>query len=246
MFLYKNVDFVCDMVNNENIEIISSDSDSEEVIISTLDLDSLEGTNWITDNVVTEYINLLKIVYHERIFCFSSHFFEHFSSGGIDVVRRWTKNENIFKKKLVFYPIIQNSHWFLAVQNNENQTLTMYDPFTDVKELLCINEEKVSKKETPKTFKLVQQHNERLNNILYGYLCQHVDKPNELNFTVSVKIPPEIPHQRNGHDCGVYMLQFMKYIAMDKIINFTNEDMSFLRNDMRTEIISKTLRPTLQ
>ena len=77
------------------------------------------------------------------------------------------------------------------------------------------------------------------------YPQYHKDRPNNYKFRISVKVPPEIPHQRNGYDCGVFMLQFMKYITMKKSFNFTTTEMSFFRDEMKKEISTKKIRPTL-
>lgn len=37
---------------------------------------------------------------------------------GYNRVRRWTKNVDIFAKKFVYIPIVQGSHWSLAVLTN--------------------------------------------------------------------------------------------------------------------------------
>ena len=51
---------------------------------------------------------------------FTSHFYSTLRDEGTDSVQSWTekKNINIFKKKLVFIPINESSHWSLCVLVN--------------------------------------------------------------------------------------------------------------------------------
>ncbi len=37
------------------------------------------------------------------------------------------------------------------------------------------------------------------------------------------------PRQRNGHDCGVFVMVFAAYIASDKDINTNQEEMPYWR-----------------
>ena len=50
-----------------------------------------------------------------------------------------------------------------------------------------------------------------------------------------------IPKQTNGHDCGVFMLMFMKYTASKKDFDFTQRDMLSIRKSIEEELKNNTL-----
>ena len=46
----------------------------------------------------------------------------------------------------------------------------------------------------------------------------------------------DIPEQKNDWDCGVFMLMFMKYTALNKKFDFDTSHMQFFREAIRKEI----------
>ena len=57
----------------------------------------------------------------------------------------------------------------------------------------------------------------------------------------SVRIVKDIPKQRNGYDCGVFLLAFMKYIVLRKQFNFQTENMPYLRALFQKEILGNQI-----
>ena len=53
------------------------------------------------------------------------------------------------------------------------------------------------------------------------------------------------PHQSNGFDCGVFLLEFMKYITMNKPFDFSCSDMPYFRNQLKNEFEKKIVENTL-
>ena len=83
------------------------------------------------------------------------------------VKKRWTKNVNIFTKKFVFYPICENDHWFLAIQNNYNQQLTIFEPYRPMQDVvykpsLRKHSANLRNLKNIKLSKIVQEHEARL------------------------------------------------------------------------------------
>lgn len=54
----------------------------------------------------------------------------------------------------------------------------------------------------------------------------------------------DIPHQKNGDDCGVFACTFAERISRDNEFDFTQSDMLDLRQNMVYEIIQKQLLVT--
>jgi sentrin-specific protease 1 len=51
--------------------------------------------------------------------------------------------------------------------------------------------------------------------------------------------PKDIPVQRNGYDCGVFMLRFAERTSRDASFTFSQESMPAVRKLMVHEIINK-------
>lgn len=51
-----------------------------------------------------------------------------------------------------------------------------------------------------------------------------------------------MPTQSNCHDCGVFAVQYVKYIALGHEVTFNEDDMSHLRHHMILELAHESLR----
>ena len=92
----------------------------------------------------------------------------------------------------------------------------------------------------------VQKHFERISLVNNEYVLKHRNLPLGFNLTLIVKHAPEIPHQSNGHDCGVFLMEFMKYITMNKPFNFSCSDMTYFRQELKYEFECKMIGNTLE
>ena len=54
--------------------------------------------------------------------------------------------------------------------------------------------------------------------------------------SIVVHLPPSIPSQDNGYDCGVFLLSFAKCMIFNKSFNFGTEDMLQIRDTIRAEL----------
>jgi Ulp1 family protease len=53
--------------------------------------------------------------------------------------------------------------------------------------------------------------------------------------------PQNIPHQDNDYDCGVFTCLFADYISRDEPFDFKNHHMTYFRERIAYEIITKSL-----
>lgn len=60
-------------------------------------------------------------------------------------------------------------------------------------------------------------------------------------FDLTDPILKNVPQQKNGYDCGVFMCTFAKYLSADKAFNFTQNVMKSIRMFMLFEIVHQTL-----
>ena len=146
-----------------------------------------------------------------------------------------------FQKKYDFYPLFENYHWFLAVQKNEEKMLVILEPFIPLNEIdhTPKNKRFLSTLRNLRNSKLeiiIQKHEERLSLIYNQFVLKHQKLPPGFTLNIDVMCAPEIPHQSNGYDCGVFLLEFMKYIALEEVFNFSCDAMPFFRREIGGEI----------
>ena len=161
-----------------------------------IDVSCLRDREWLTSDVINAYGNILNSQFNEDVFVFSTFFYTSLLNRGVDDMKGWTRNVNIFLKEFVFFPIHEHNHWYLIYLNNEENTLNLLDPYDQQQELVKL------------------EHKKRIHYILNEFLLKHSDYPDSVSF--SVRIVKDIPKQRNGYDCGVFLLAFMKYIVLKK------------------------------
>ena len=94
-----------------------------------------EGT-WLEAFTIDEYGRIITEQFKDSIFVFSSLFYKNLVKHGFESIKRWSKLVNIFGKKYIFYPIIENSHWFLIIQNNVTNQLNLLDPYVDFQDIV--------------------------------------------------------------------------------------------------------------
>ena len=56
-----------------------------------------------------------------------------------------------------------------------------------------------------------------------------------------VSIEKNIPEQENGIDCGVFLREYAENLAQKLKFQFTQNDMEFIREHMKTEISQTAL-----
>ncbi|XP_071608149.1 sentrin-specific protease 2 isoform X2 [Heliangelus exortis] len=188
------------------------------------DIRSLRTSCWLNDVVINFYVNLLiersKKEGYPSVHAFSTFFYPKLLSGGHKAVGRWTKHVELFKKDLIFVPIHLRSHWTLVVIDMRKKNISYFDSMGQKGDDIC---------ET--VFQYLQEESR---------VKRNVELPIS-EWTLHSMGPREIPQQRNGSDCGVFMCKYADYISQDKRINFTQSHMSYFRMKMAWEIIHQQL-----
>ena len=188
----------------------------------------MKGLTWLDDTIINEYGKILQNRFQTSVFVFDSHFLEHLAKHGYNGVKRWDKNVNIFEKQFVFYPLFENYHWFLAVQDNDAKLIYLLEPFITLDEIKHTPKHRnfnpsLRKLRSSRLDMIRNKHQERLLLIYNQYILQHERLPPSMRFDLLVKCAPDIPHQSNSYDCGVFLLEFMKYVAHGKPFNFSSK-----------------------
>merc|ERR1712059_68220 len=105
-------------------------------LITQHDLFTLTGLNWLNDQVVEVYLNLVagrslteefRAKHLPRVHCMSTYFFRNLSVKGFTSVARWTKDVNLFSYDLVLVPVLVRKHWALVTVDFRTQGVFLYD-----------------------------------------------------------------------------------------------------------------------
>ena len=185
--------------------------------ISSADLDSLRDKNWLNDNVINFYMELLRDR-NPTCHVFNTFFYPSLKEHGYQKVRRWTRRVDVFSFAKILIPIHLGMHWTLAVVDFGAKQIGYYDSMSGT--------------------------NHTCTNIIKDYLHQECldKKQKEFDFSLwSIKFHKNIPQQSNGYDCGVFTLVFADYVAADKSFDFSQSQMPFYRKKITFEILNGKL-----
>ncbi|XP_043284903.1 putative ubiquitin-like-specific protease 1B [Venturia canescens] len=178
--------------------------------IKPQDLETLSGTNWLNDEIINCYMEMIK---DERTSVMNSFFFPRLYLNGYDAIKRWTKNVHIFKFEKMIVPINLGNHWCLAVINFLKKTIVYYDSFG---------------RDNPKYLATLRE-----------YLVEEAKNKGEEQIKKDEWIlatKKDIPRQRNGYDCGVFTCQYAKYEILNREMTFSQEEIPQIRKKMRREL----------
>ncbi|GFR74319.1 sentrin-specific protease [Elysia marginata] len=197
-------------------------SDAFRLQITRRDMATLAGLNWLNDEVINFYMNMLmergEKEGQAKVYAFNTFFYPKIMSGGHAAVKRWTKKVDIFSVHFILIPVHLGMHWCLCVVDMHKKRITYYDSMGAENNqclqavLNYINDESVAKKQTP-----IKKSDWTLIN------------------------EEDNPQQLNGSDCGMFMCKYAEYITRQRDLTFTQENMPYFRKRMVYEIISKKL-----
>lgn len=199
-------------------------SEGFRLTITRKDLQTLSHLNWLNDEVINFYMNLLversKQPDLPSAYTFNTFFFPKLRSSGYSAVRRWTKKVDIFSVDLILVPVHLGVHWCLSVVDFRNKSITYFDSMGGNNDEAC--------------------------RILLNYLKQESEdkkgqKMETSGWSLKSKRPNEIPQQMNGSDCGMFTCKYAEYITKDRSITFTQKHMPYFRKRMVWEILNRKL-----
>lgn len=188
------------------------------------DLQTLSNLNWLNDEVINFYMNLLversKDANLPSVNTFNTFFFPKLRSSGYSAVRRWTKKMDIFSKDILLVPVHLGVHWCLSVVDFRKKVVMYLDSMGGNNDEAC--------------------------RVLFDYLQQESKdkKGKEMDtsgWNLHSKKRNEIPQQMNGSDCGMFTCKYADYITKDKPITFTQKHMPYFRRKMVWEIVNHKL-----
>ncbi|KFV65633.1 Sentrin-specific protease 1, partial [Dryobates pubescens] len=203
-------------------------SEAFRLTITRKDLQTLSNLNWLNDEIINFYMNLLMERSKEKglpaVHAFNTFFFTKLKTAGYQAVKRWTKKVDIFSVDLLLVPIHLGVHWCLAVVDFRKKTITYYDSMGGINSEAC--------------------------RILLQYLKQEsLDKKRKEfdtnGWALLSKRSQEIPQQMNGSDCGMFACKYADCITKDKALRVSlpspQQHMPYFRKRMAWEILHRKL-----
>ncbi|XP_071010939.1 sentrin-specific protease 5 [Oncorhynchus clarkii lewisi] len=176
------------------------------------DLSTLDDQNWVNDQVINMYGELIMDATQNKVHFFNSFFHRQLVAKGYEGVKRWTKKVDLFSKRLLLIPIHLEIHWSLITVDIANHHIHYYDSQGIV-------------------FKYTME------NIL-TYILAEAEEKKQAAYQKGWKtiINKGIPQQKNDSDCGVFILEYCKCLALKEPLQFTQEDMPKVRKRIYKEL----------
>ncbi|KAL1443897.1 hypothetical protein MTO96_030143 [Rhipicephalus appendiculatus] len=100
--------------------------------IKRVDLHTLADGQWLNDEVINFYMNLIAARSAERkglprLYAFSTFFVPKLIRSGYEGVSRWTRNVDIFAFDVLLVPLHFTAHWCLVVVDFRERRIAYYD-----------------------------------------------------------------------------------------------------------------------
>ncbi|KAI2662733.1 Sentrin-specific protease 3 [Labeo rohita] len=176
-------------------------------VLTMDDLSTLYGQNWLNDQVMNMYGDLVMDSVPEKVHFFNSFFYDKLRTKGYDGVKRWTKN-----KDLLLIPIHLEVHWSLVSVDIKQRSITYFD--------------------SQRTL------NRRCPKHIFKYLQAEAMIKEKRDFLTGWKgfFKMNVGRQNNDSDCGAFVLQYCKCLALGQPFSFSQQDMPKLRRLMYKEL----------
>ncbi|XP_069738549.1 sentrin-specific protease 3 [Phaenicophaeus curvirostris] len=188
-------------------------------VLTMDDLQTLYGPNWLNDQVMNMYGDLVMDAVPDKVHFFNSFFYDKLRTRGYEGVQRWTKNVDIFGKELLLIPIHLEVHWSLVAVDVARRRITYFD--------------------SQRTL------NRRCPKHICRYLQAEADKKERPDFREGWRgaFKMNVARQNNDSDCGAFVLQYCKFLALGRPFSFSQQDMPQLRRLMYKELCHCKLAP---
>lgn len=187
------------------------------------DLLTLKKNQWMNDNIVNFYMELIDQRSRlndqaPKTYCFNTFLYISFLAGGHNRVKNYTRKTDLFEKDLVIVPIFQGNHWRLVLVKIKAKLLVYFDSMNKVGRNI-------------------------LNQIKTYLAAEHLAKKGTpLNLSEwNCHIPTDTPQQNNSNDCGVFMCQIAKSCGANEPITVSQPQIQEFREQMCAEILNGEL-----
>ncbi|XP_038139470.1 sentrin-specific protease 5-like isoform X2 [Cyprinodon tularosa] len=181
-------------------------------ILTLEDLQTLADENWLNDQVMNMYGELIMESSHHKVHFLNSFFHRQLMTKGYDGVRRWTKQVDLFSKSLLLVPIHLEVHWCLVTADISAKKICLYDS---------------------------QGHSlQKVARNILKYLMSEAREKKQAAFEDgwTLSIDENIPQQTNENDCGVFVLEYSRCLALSRPFQFSQQDIPKIRKRIYKEL----------
>jgi len=192
------------------------------VTLKRSDLATLSNLNWLNDEIINFFFNLLVERSNQegkvKVHAFNSFFYPKLVKSGYASLKRWTKKVDIFAMDLVLVPVHLGMHWCLAAIDFNQKCISYYDS--------------------------LKGSNPQCLSALRDYLNSESMDKKKVPFDMTgwkTASPKDIPEQLNGCDCGVFACKYAEYLSRRAKFDFDQRHMPYFRRRMVYEILTKKL-----
>lgn len=186
--------------------------------ITRRDMLTLSGLNWLNDEVINFYMNLLiergKLPHQPKTYAFNTFFYPKILKDGQSSVCRWTRKIDLFTYDVICVPIHLGMHWCMAIVDMRRKTVSYYDS--------------------------MGKPNVQCTEAIFRYLQdEHAEKKGSPFDTKGwqLKCVRDVPQQMNGSDCGMFSCTYAEFATRNAPFNFSQEDMPYFRRKMVVELM---------
>ncbi|XP_076461373.1 uncharacterized protein LOC143293902 isoform X2 [Babylonia areolata] len=190
--------------------------------LTRADIATLRGLNWLNDEVINFYMNMLmergEQDGHSKTYAFNTFFYPKLLQGGHSAVKRWTRKVDVFAHRYLIVPVHLGVHWCLCMVFVKDKKICYYDSMGG--------------------------QNSQCLNAVRQYLADESQQKRSIALDLSewtAEIVKEIPQQMNGSDCGMFTCMYAETLTRGENITFTQKDMPYFRKRMVYEILKKKL-----
>jgi len=148
---------------------------------------------------------------YQDVFVYSTFFYTKLSKHGYSGVSGWHKDVDISSKRLLMFPVHQ--------QERAHWCLVVVDILK--KEIVCYDS-------------LCKE-----NSACLEQFKSYIFEVNNEDF--AVKQDTNIPLQTNSYDCGAFVCAYAHCLAASSVFSFTQEDISFIRRRMVSELLAQSV-----
>ncbi|XP_071348359.1 sentrin-specific protease 5-like isoform X2 [Trachinotus anak] len=176
------------------------------------DLLTLADQNWLNDQVMNMYGELIVESANHKVHFLNSFFHRQLMTKGYDGVKRWTKQVDLFSKSLLLVPVHLEVHWCLVTADFVKKKICLYDSQGNALHKVARN--------------------------ILKYLMTEAREKQKTAFENgwAVSYDEKIPQQTNENDCGVFVLEYSRCLALAKPLQFSQEDIPKIRKRIYKEL----------
>ncbi|KAM9321990.1 sentrin-specific protease 5-like isoform 1-T2 [Pholidichthys leucotaenia] len=176
------------------------------------DLLTLAVQNWLNDQVMNMYGELIMESSNHKVHFLNSFFHRQLMTKGYDGVKRWTKQVDLFSKSLLLVPIHLEVHWCLVMADIAKKQICLYDSQGNALQKVARN--------------------------ILKYLMKEAKEKKQTSFENGwmVSFEENIPQQTNENDCGVFVLEYSRCLALMRPFQFSQKDIPKIRKRIYKEL----------